>query len=130
MPKAPAVPVGPQTVAGYTFSLAAFVTAILAFIEGDRSQETLFAVVMGAASLVALVVTNVNRSRQAQNLARLAVQEKRDHPDEKVRAVARELHRLRTEDAHAEAEIPPPHTPGGENVARPTRRRPQRESQA
>ena len=76
----PSVPFGPQSIAGYTFSLAAFVAAVLAFIEGDRSDATVGTIVFGVASLVALVVTSRNRTEQAKNLAQLATRERMAPP--------------------------------------------------
>jgi hypothetical protein len=68
----PSVPFGPQSIAGYTFSFATLIAAVLAFIEGDRSEQTVGTIVFGVASLIALVVTSHNRTRQAVNLAQLA----------------------------------------------------------
>lgn len=61
----PSVPIGPSTVAGYTVSTAAFIAAVLAFINGDHGPSTLGVIAAGVIGALAFVVTQVGRYRQA-----------------------------------------------------------------
>lgn len=70
-------PVGPSTVATGGGALAAFVLAILAFVQGDRSTETIGALVAGAGLIVTMVVS---RTRQANKLAELIGKERISMP--------------------------------------------------
>lgn len=56
------VPVGPTTIAGISGALTAFALAIVAFIDGDRSEETIGALITGA---VLLATVLWGRYRQA-----------------------------------------------------------------
>ena len=55
------VPVGPSTILGSAGALTAFVVAIIALLEGDRSTETIGALVTGA-----LLIGGVIFSRTSQ----------------------------------------------------------------
>lgn len=59
------VAVGPSTVLGAGVSTSAFVAAVLAFLFGDHSQQTLGTIVGGALSGTVLVVTLAGRYLQA-----------------------------------------------------------------
>jgi len=63
MQSTPEVPVGLATQAGLAGAITAFVLAVVAFIAGDRSEETIGALVAGAILLYGVVT---GRMRQAE----------------------------------------------------------------
>jgi len=63
----PKVSVGPSTAAGLTTTLVAFALAIVAFAEGDRTEETIMALVVGLGALAGVVWS---RTRQVIELTR------------------------------------------------------------
>jgi len=67
------VPVGPTTVAGYGVTAVGVALALVAFLAGDRSEQTLGVLVAGGVAALAFVVTQVNRYAQARELARRPV---------------------------------------------------------
>lgn len=67
------VPVGVTSIAGYTLTSGAAIAAILAFIEGDRSEQTLGVVAAVALAAISFLATTVGRYAQARILAQGAV---------------------------------------------------------
>ena len=59
------VAVGVSTVAGYTVTASTFAAAVVAYLSGDRSQDTLVVLALGAFSAVSFGVTQVGRYAQA-----------------------------------------------------------------
>lgn len=68
----PKVPTGAATVTGYGVSLVSFVLAVIAFLTGDHSEQTVGVIVAGAVGLGALAVTSAGRFIQARENIRLA----------------------------------------------------------
>jgi hypothetical protein len=66
------VPVGATTVAGYTATITAAATAVLAYLFADADQATLGTIVAGAVALSSLLVTQIGRYAQAHALAKQA----------------------------------------------------------
>lgn len=64
------VSVGPTTVAGWSTSTALFFLAALAFLKGDRSEQTLGTIAAGGAAVAIFVVTQIGRYWQAKELAK------------------------------------------------------------
>lgn len=64
-PLKPDVPKGPATITGYSVSGVAFVLAIFAFVQGDRSEQTLGVIAGGVVGLASLLYTNHIRGKQA-----------------------------------------------------------------
>ena len=62
------VGVGVTSVAGYAVTLAGVVAAVLAYTQGDRSEQTLGTITAGAVAAVAFVITQVGRYAQAHLL--------------------------------------------------------------
>lgn len=69
----PKVPIGPTTILGSSVSIAAFGLAVVAYLTGDHSQQTVGTIVAGAVSLGALAITAAVRGKQAQVLAHKAI---------------------------------------------------------
>jgi hypothetical protein len=63
------VPKGLGTYLGIAGSLTAFVLAVLAFIDGDRSEETVGALVTGALILYAVVKGRMDQARAQADAA-------------------------------------------------------------
>jgi len=59
------VPIGPTSVAGYGVSTAAFVAAVLAFINGDHGPSTIGVIAAGTIGALAFLATQIGRYRQA-----------------------------------------------------------------
>lgn len=59
------VPVGVTSVAGYTITLAGVVGAVLAFLKGDRSDQTLGVLAAGGTAVLAFLSTQLGRYAQA-----------------------------------------------------------------
>lgn len=66
-PAVPEVPVGVSTQAGLAATLVAYVLAVVAFLNGDRTEETVTALVVGT---VALAGVMWGRFIQARELIR------------------------------------------------------------
>lgn len=64
------VSVGASTVAGYSVSVAAVVAAVLAYVHGDRSEQTLGVITAGVVAVVSFAITQVGRYAQARALIR------------------------------------------------------------
>jgi hypothetical protein len=64
------VPIGPSTIAGYSATTIAFSLAVVAYITGDRSEQTLGTLAAAAAGVIALVVTNIGRFLQAKEIVK------------------------------------------------------------
>ena len=60
------VSVGLATVTGYSVSTVAFVAAVLAYLGGDHSDQTVAIIGCGIVGALAFVVTNVGRYWQAK----------------------------------------------------------------
>lgn len=60
------VSVGLATVTGYSVSTVAFVAAVLAYLGGDHSDQTVAIIGCGVVGALAFVVTNVGRYWQAK----------------------------------------------------------------
>lgn len=60
--EAPSIPVGISTISGLIAAATAFILALIAFVNGDRSEETIGALVTGAVILYAVVSS---RGKQA-----------------------------------------------------------------
>jgi hypothetical protein len=101
--QAPPVPVGLTTKAGYTVSFLAFVAAIVAFVSGDHSDQTLGTIVAGAIGLVSLAATQLGRYVQAHTSikAQAVITEAKD-----------EFDRGFNEGVNAGAGTPPQDVPG------------------
>jgi hypothetical protein len=70
----PQIPVGLATKLGLILgALATLITAVLAILDGDHSQETLGAAVFAAANFVAVIL---GRSQQAAAVYAAAIQTK------------------------------------------------------
>lgn len=67
------VPVGKTTVAGWGTTATAAVLALVAFLSGDHSEQTLGTVVAGTLAVVSFAVTQLGRYWQARELARAQV---------------------------------------------------------
>lgn len=61
----PKVPIGPSTVAGYSVTVTGVVLAILSYLQGDHSQQTLGVLTAGAVALVSFAITQIGRYVQA-----------------------------------------------------------------
>lgn len=61
----PAIPVGPATKAGYSTAAIAFVLAIVAYLTGDHSQQTVGTLAAGGIGLVSFAGTQAGRYLQA-----------------------------------------------------------------
>jgi hypothetical protein len=91
--KPPNVPIGPSTVTGYSVTLVAAILAVLAFVQGDHSEQTLGTIVAGAVAGVAFVVTQIGRYLQSRELAKGAADANRSiahailHPPRMMGAV-------------------------------------------
>ncbi len=59
------VQVGLATVTGYSVSTVAFVGAVLAYLGGDHSDQTVAIIGCGIVGALAFLVTNIGRYRQA-----------------------------------------------------------------
>ena len=59
------VSVGLSTVTGYGVTTAAFVGAVLAYLGGDHSNQTVAIIACGVVGAIAFMVTNIGRQRQA-----------------------------------------------------------------
>jgi hypothetical protein len=66
------VPVGPTTVAGYSVTAVAFAAAVLAYLTGDHSQQTLGTILAGVLAGLAFLSTQAGRFVQAHHLAKQA----------------------------------------------------------
>lgn len=62
------VSVGLATVTGYSVSTVAFVGAVLAYLGGDHSDQTVAIIGCGVVGALAFVVTNVGRYLQARSV--------------------------------------------------------------
>lgn len=62
VPEVPSIPIGTGTVAGLVAAITAFVMAVIAFINGDRSEETIGALVVGGVVLYGVITS---RGKQA-----------------------------------------------------------------
>ncbi|HMS60635.1 MAG TPA: hypothetical protein PKD63_00025 [Solirubrobacteraceae bacterium] len=60
------VSVGLATVTGYSVSTVAFVAAVLAYLGGDHSDQTVAIIGCGVVGALAFVVTNIGRYWQAK----------------------------------------------------------------
>ena len=60
------VSVGLATVTGYSVSTVAFVAAVLAYLGGDHSDQTVAIIGCGIVGALAFVVTNIGRYWQAK----------------------------------------------------------------
>lgn len=65
----PNVPIGPSTVAGYSVTVTGVILAILAYLDGDHSQQTVGMLVAGAIAILSFLVTQAGRYAQAKVLA-------------------------------------------------------------
>lgn len=59
------VSVGVSTVAGYSTSLGAVVLAVLAYLQGDHTQQTVGVIVAGAIAAMSFAITQAGRYLQA-----------------------------------------------------------------
>lgn len=66
------VPIGPTTIAGYGVTVTSVLLAVLAYLQGDRSDQTLGVIVAGAVALVSFAITQIGRYVQAKALAERA----------------------------------------------------------
>jgi predicted cation transporter len=66
------VPVGVTSVAGYTVTLAGVVGAVLAFLKGDRSDQTLGVLASAGLAILAFLSTQLGRYVQAHALVKTA----------------------------------------------------------
>lgn len=62
------VSVGLATVTGYSVSTVAFVAAVLAYLGGDHSDQTVAIIGCGVVGALAFVVTNIGRYAQARSV--------------------------------------------------------------
>lgn len=62
------VSVGLATVTGYSVSTVAFVAAVLAYLGGDHSDQTVAIIGCGIVGALAFVVTNIGRYVQARSV--------------------------------------------------------------
>ena len=60
------VPVGVATVAGYGVTVTGFAAAVVAFIMGDRDEQTDGVIVAGAVAGLAFAITQIGRYVQAK----------------------------------------------------------------
>lgn len=70
------VPVGTTTIAGYSATLTSTILAVLAFTEGDHTQQVVGTIVAGALAIGSLLVTQLGRYWQAREMARAVAQVK------------------------------------------------------
>lgn len=66
------VPIGVASATGYSVSTAALVLAIIAFLTGDRSEQTLGTIAAGTFALLTLLATQLGRFWQAKEKIRAA----------------------------------------------------------
>lgn len=91
------VPVGVTSVAGWGSAFVAFVAALLAYLTGDHTAQTVTAVEIGGASLVMLGVTNWWRYKQAhkqketQGAIQKVIEELGIEPDELATALVKAI---------------------------------------
>lgn len=60
------IPVGPSTIAGFLSTILAGALAVVAFVAGDHSEQTLGVIVGGALAAISLVTTLLGRYAQAR----------------------------------------------------------------
>jgi hypothetical protein len=70
------VSVGFGSAAGFTGSMVAFVLAIIAFINGDRTEETVTALVVGTILLVTTIAGRFWQAKAKDNAAAIVEVEK------------------------------------------------------
>jgi hypothetical protein len=66
----PKVPVGVTSQVGYGVTATALIAAVVAFVSGDRSEQTLGVLTAAALAAVSLGITQIGRYLQARELAR------------------------------------------------------------
>lgn len=64
------VPVGVSSVAGYSVTIGTFAAAVVAYLNGDHSQNTIVVLALGAFSAVSFAITQVGRYAQAHAQAK------------------------------------------------------------
>lgn len=67
-PETPKVPIGPTSIAGYSVTALGVAAAIVAFVQGDRSEQTLGVLVSAGIAALAFGITQAGRYVQAHAL--------------------------------------------------------------
>lgn len=62
------VPVGPTSIVGWSTALLAFAGALIAYLTGDHTAQSVTAVELAGSGLLSLVVTQAGRYSQVQRL--------------------------------------------------------------
>jgi len=60
------VPVGVSTVSGYGLTVIAFAAAVVAYLTGDHSQQTVGTIAAGGVAALAFAITQIGRYVQAK----------------------------------------------------------------